>query len=165
MLGIKYCVTDDDRVLEHVSGSVKPLCVTQAVPLKLILSELQLRIPALLTVEAFASGTNISNKPEIEYLLYLGGSRQIKQTLEKLKKYMSKPYVVVTFCTEPNETLARKLPDYLNCTPTDLKGGTAPSLKDIIEFYGSPRKTPEEILKDVLTAMNYLKLQVRKRSV
>ncbi|MEM0015372.1 MAG: KEOPS complex subunit Cgi121 [Zestosphaera sp.] len=162
MLGIKYCVTEDDRALECVGGSTNPLCVTQVVPLKLVLSELQLRTAALLTVEAFVSGTNISSKPEIEYLLYLGGSRQIRQTLERVRRYMGKPYLVITFCSEPGETQARKLPEDLDCRTVDLGGVMNPSLRDAAEFYGSPRKTLEGILKDALTKMNYLKLQTRK---
>lgn len=157
---IEYCMTDDERVLNYVGSSLSPFCVTQAVPLRLVISELQLRLPALLTGEAFARGTNISAKPEIEYLLYLAGSRQIKQTLDKLSQFLSKPYVALTFCREGDEVFTRGLPKELNCNLLDFKDFTNPDLNLVKEFYGLARDTPDELLKDILTMINHLKLRL-----
>ncbi len=156
---IEYCVTDDEGVLNHVGSSLDPFCVTQAVPLRLVISELQLRLPAILTMEAFARGTNISAKPEIEYLLYLAGSRQIKQTLDKLSQCLSKPYVALTFCREGDEAFTRTLPKELNCSPLDFKDLVNPDLNLVKKFYGLTGDAPDELLKDVLTMMNHLKLR------
>ncbi|MGC8975108.1 MAG: KEOPS complex subunit Cgi121 [Thermoprotei archaeon] len=163
-LDLDYCISEDDAVINYVGSSLNPLCVTQVIPLKLVISAPQVRIPAILTLEAYARKENISNKPEIEYLLYLAGSRQIKQTLEKLKKHMEKPYLVIRFCEKTAEEYFKKLPREIKCDTRELENKLRPSIENIKEFYELTKTSEERLAKDILTLINNLKLQLRPRS-
>lgn len=161
LLDFDYCISENDEATNYVSGSLTPLCVTQVIPLKLVISTPQVRVPALLTVEAFTRKENISSKPEIEYLLYLAGSRQIKQTLEKLKKYMERPYLVIRFCEKAAEEDIKKLPKDVECVTKEIENALRPDIESIKEFYGLTKTSEERITKDILTLINNLKLQQR----
>jgi tRNA threonylcarbamoyladenosine modification (KEOPS) complex Cgi121 subunit len=158
-IGFDYCVSEDDEVVRYVGSTLNPLCVTQVIPLRLVISIPQVRIPALLTIEAFTKGENISNKPEIEYLLYFAGSRQIKQTLEKLRKYLTKPYLVIRFCEETAEESFKKIPKGVKCSSKEAENALKPDVEDIKEFYELEKTTEEKLLKDILTLINNLKLR------
>ncbi|MEM4593986.1 MAG: KEOPS complex subunit Cgi121, partial [Zestosphaera sp.] len=126
-----------------------------------VISIPQIRVPALLTLEAFARKENISSKPEIEYLLYLRGSRQIKQTLDKLKKYMEKPYLVIKFCEKVAGESFKKLPEEMKCVTKEIEDALDPDVESIKEFYGLTKTSEERLAKDILTLINNLKLQQR----
>lgn len=158
-LDFDYCVTENNELTNYVGSSLSPFCVTQVIPLKLVASMPQVRVPALLTVEAFTRRENISSKPEIEYLLYLAGSRQIKQTLEKLRRYMEGPYLVIRFCEKTAEGDIKKLPRDIACITKEVEKTLRPDIESIKEFYGLTRTSEERIAKDVLTLINNLKLQ------
>lgn len=160
-LDFDYCVSENDEVVNYVSGSLNPLCVTQVIPLKLVVSLPQVRVPALLTAEAFARGENISSKPEIEYLLYLTGSRQIKQTLEKLRRYLEKPYLVIRFCEKTAAESIKRLPEEIKCVTKEIGNTLKPHLESVKEFYGLTKTSEERLAKDILTLINNLKLQQR----
>lgn len=163
LLDFDYCVTNDDKVINYVSSSLNPICVTQVIPLKLITSIPHVRIPALLTFEAFTRKENISNKPEIEYLLYLAGSRQIKQTLDKLKKHMEKPYLVIRFCEKTAEEKLKKIPEEIKCITKELENSLRPDIESIKEFYELTKTSEDKdrLTKDILTLINKLKLQLK----
>ncbi len=158
-ISFDYCISEDDEVVKHVSSTLNPLCVTQVIPLRLIISIPQIKIPASLTVEAFAKEENISNKPEIEYLLYFAGNRQIKQTLEKLRKYMKKPYLVIRFCEETAEENLKKIPKEIKCDSKELESVLKPDVENVKEFYGLKKTSEERLPKDILTLINNLRLR------
>lgn len=164
-LDLDYCISEDDAVINYVGSTLNPLCVTQVIPLKLIISVPQVRVPAILTLEAYARKENISNKPEIEYLLYLAGNRQIKQTLEKLKKHMEKPYLVIRFCEKTAGEDFKKLPKEIKCAAKELENELRPSIESIKEFYELTKTSEERLAKDILTLVNNLRLQLRPRSL
>ncbi len=161
LIEFEYCVSGRDAV-NYVGSSLNPLCVTQVIPLKLIVSATQVRVPALLTTEAFAKKENISSKPEIEYLLYLAGSRQIKQTLEKIRRYGGEPYLVIRFCEKTAEEKLKRLPEEISCVTKDLESSLKPDIESIKEFYGLAKISRNELVKDILTLINNLRLQTKR---
>ncbi len=158
-ISFDYCVSEDDEVVKYVGSTLNPLCVTQVIPLRLITSIPQVKIPASLTIEAFTKGENISNKPEIEYLLYFAGSRQIKQTLEKLRKHMRKPYLVIRLCEETAEENLKKIPKEIKCDSKELENVLKPDVENIKEFYELEKTSEKRLPKDILTLINNLRLR------
>jgi len=162
---LRYCVTYSNEVLNLVESfhSGSELCVTQAIPAALVIAEQQLKIPAIYTAEAFITKNNVSEKPHIEYLLYFVGTRQIKEALNKLRKFTREPYILIRFCLNRDPEV-EDLEKTFKCL--DRKIGELNFFDEdaLAEVYGIRKSQASEMLKDVLTRITYFKITAFKKA-
>ena len=94
----------------------------------------QLALPLLLTKESYLKGYSVSNKPSIQYILFLAGTRQISKAVEMLRECSSPPYIVVTDCSRE---VYEGIKEAINCEeipPTSLGGEV--DVEAVKSFYG-----------------------------
>ncbi|MCD6323541.1 MAG: hypothetical protein J7L55_00280 [Desulfurococcales archaeon] len=148
---------DPATVLEKVKCDG---CLTQVFPAPLIVGHQQLQLAAALTFEAYLKGTAVSKKPEIQFLLFFTGTRQISQAIEKSRELGGPPYILVRACIHGN-----------TCSPppsqweviSEEEVGAWTDLRTVSKMYGVnlTGKERAEALKTVLTAIAYSKLLMR----
>lgn len=152
-------MTSDHRVVSRISEYQGGSCIVQALPSNLIIGKQQVVLAALLTLESYREGYNVSDKPHIQYLLFFTGTRQIKEAIRKIKELGKAPYVVIKVCVGGCKT---KLNDLLNDVPCKKVNywGELNELMDteaITQLYDLPHARGEDLLKDVLSIIAYSK--------
>ncbi len=162
---LKYCVTYSNEVLNLVESSYSEsdLCVTQVIPASLVIDEQQLKLPAIYVIEAFITKNNISDKPHIEYLLYFMGTRQIKEALNKLRKFMREPYILLRFCLN-KEVEVEDLKKSFACFDKRISELNLIDEDALTEIYGISKSPIQKMLKDVLTRITYFKITATKKT-
>ncbi len=134
-------------------------CVSQIIPACLVIAYQQLLLPALLTFEAYKKGGAVSRKPELQYLLFFLGTRQISEALAKLRYFWRPPYILVRSCVQ--KRCVKKVEGWREVMKEEV--GNWVDLNSVAQLYGVKlaSKEREEALKTVLTAISYSKLVMR----
>ncbi len=134
-LSYRLCRTLDSDTLEKVQSVASgEKCVVQVIPERIVLGWRQLALPLLLTKESYLKGYSVSNKPSIQYILFLAGTRQISKAVEMLRECSSPPYIVVTDCSRE---VYEGIKEAINCEeipPTSLGGEV--DVEAVKSFYG-----------------------------
>ncbi len=87
-----------DTILQAISKYNDMNKIIQLVDERICFSNNQLKLAGILTIKSFREKTNISSKPQIEYLLYLAATTQIKDAIKKIgaKRKGNSCLVIVT---------------------------------------------------------------------
>ncbi len=124
--------------------------IIQLIDEKVCYSKKQLRLAGILTIKSFNERKNISSKPQIEYLLYLTATTQIKDAIKKagVKNEERVRLVIVTAEDINHESLLNKIRDEAGIMITHRK--FAPDISVIKEMYGIDPDIPESLLESII---------------
>ncbi len=95
-LSISYCVTYEELSQEKLSSIPStPTNFTVALPLKLFPGEKAIKLAALLTIESFTKGRNVSKYPALQFLLHLFSTRQIRHVINLMNRFWKSPLLLI----------------------------------------------------------------------
>ncbi len=113
-------------------------------------SETQLKLAGILTLKSFSEKKNISSKPQIEYLLYLTATTQIKDAIKKAGvKNKEKACLVIVTAEDINHDLL--LNTIINETKIVISAKKiTPNPFIIREIYDIDPNIPEDLLESII---------------
>lgn len=124
--------------------------IVQLIDEKICYSRKQLKLAGILTIKSFNEGKNISPKPQIEYLLYLTATTQIKDAIKKagVKNREEICLIIITAKDAKNESLLNRIRDETSIIITHRE--LTPNISAIKEIYDINPNIPENLLEPII---------------
>ncbi len=124
--------------------------IVQLVDERICYSKKQLKLAGILTIKSFNEKKNVSSKPQIEYLLYLVATTQIKDAIKKagVKNGERACLVIITAGDVNHKSLLDKIRDETGITITHRD--FVPDISTIREIYNISSGIPENQLESII---------------
>ncbi len=145
-------ITDIDvnTVLSILNKYNSETQIVQLIDERICYSEKQLKLAGVLTIKSFNEKRNISSKPQIEYMLYLAATTQIKEAIEKVgvKDKEKVCLVILTTTNGYNNTLLDVIKKETSIIVNERN--PVPDLTLIREIYNIGENISEKLLESII---------------
>ncbi len=124
--------------------------IIQLVDERICFSNKQLKLAGILAIKSFREQTNVSSKPQIEYLLYLAATTQIKDAIKKIgaKQGGNNCLIIITTEEYDHKQLLRNIIE--NTGILIDKRRIVKDTRFIKEVYNISLDTIEDILESII---------------